>query len=219
MNCVFCLSELYLDEHFAAPFQDFRHLEGTHFYCDPQAEKQLRKTAQDQGPDGIHHIDLGDYHYISLFFLQEIQEPFSLVLFDHHPDDQPGALNQGMLSCGNWVKFARESLPQLHEVVWFGGPDAREPRPGLPVYVSIDLDVLSRDEFVTDWDQGAMTVEELRSRLERIRRSHRIIGVDVCGGLTRAQGASDADLKKNERIRTLISRDNMWSAFAADTCK
>lgn len=209
MNCIFYLSDVYPDEHFPGDFQDFRDLEGTRFYCAPEAEKRLSQSIHALGPDGIHHIDLGDYHYLSLLWMREIREPFSLVLFDHHPDDQPGALDQGMLSCGNWVKFARETLPELRELVWYGGPDSREPCAGLPVYVSVDLDVLDRNEFVTDWDQGSMSAAQLLARLERIRRSHRIIGIDVCGGLTRAQGAGDAELEKNARLRSLFN-NSRW---------
>lgn len=209
MNCIFCLSDVYLDEHFASGFQDFRDLEGTRFYCSPEAEERLGAQIRTLGPEGIHHIDLGDYHYLSLLWMREIREPFSLALFDHHPDDQPGALDQGMLSCGNWVKFARETLPMLRETVWYGGPDRGELRSGLPVYVSIDLDVLARDEFVTDWDQGSMTAAGLTALLDGIRRSHRIIGIDICGGLTRAQGAGDAELEKNARLRALLSNNTL----------
>ena len=205
MNCIFCLSELYFDEQLASGGQDFRRLEGTRFYCAPEAEKRLGKAVHALGPEGIHHIDIGDYHYLSLFWMREIREPFSLILFDHHPDDQPGALDQDMLSCGNWVKKARETLPRMREVVWIGGPEPRHPLPGLPVYVSIDLDVLDRSEFVTDWDQGTMKASELMACLDTIRKGHRIIGTDICGGLTRAQGASDRVLQQNARIRTLIS--------------
>ena len=67
----------------------------------------------------------------------------------------------------------------------------------MPVYLSIDLDVLSRDFARTDWDQGDMTLEELSSAVSALTASRRILGVDLCGGNTPEKGASPADLALN----------------------
>lgn len=77
--------------------------------------------------------------------------------------------------------------------------------PGIPVYVSIDLDVLSRDFARTNWDQGVMTIVQLESLLRSVAASHEILGVDICGGLTREKGASDADLEVNAGTRRRLA--------------
>ncbi len=53
----------------------------------------------------------------------------------------------------------------------------------LPLYISIDKDVLSRKVLKTNWDQGVMTEAELRRELRFFVMSPalRILGMDVCG--------------------------------------
>ena len=69
--------------------------------------------------------------------------------------------------------------------------------PGIPVYVSVDTDVFTKDYARTDWDQGCMTLAQMEAVLTKVARSHEILGVDICGGLTREKGASDGDLELN----------------------
>ncbi len=53
----------------------------------------------------------------------------------------------------------------------------------LPVYISIDKDVLSRKVLRTNWDQGIMTEAEFRHELDRFTMEPdiHILGVDICG--------------------------------------
>ena len=53
----------------------------------------------------------------------------------------------------------------------------------LPVYISIDKDVLSRKVLRTNWDQGIMTESEFRHELDRFAMGPdiHILGVDICG--------------------------------------
>ena len=53
----------------------------------------------------------------------------------------------------------------------------------LPVYISIDKDVLSRKVLRTNWDQGIMTEAEFRHELDRFTTDPdiHILGVDICG--------------------------------------
>ena len=53
----------------------------------------------------------------------------------------------------------------------------------LPVYISIDKDVLSRKVMRTNWDQGIMTEAEFRCELDRFTMDPdiHILGVDICG--------------------------------------
>ena len=53
----------------------------------------------------------------------------------------------------------------------------------LPVYISIDKDVLSRKVLRTNWDQGIMTEAEFRHELDRFTMGPdiHILGVDICG--------------------------------------
>ena len=53
----------------------------------------------------------------------------------------------------------------------------------LPVYISIDKDVLSRKVLRTNWDQGIMTEAELHRELSRFTADPdiHILGADICG--------------------------------------
>ncbi|MBR6184461.1 MAG: arginase family protein [Bacteroidales bacterium] len=180
-------------------FADFSALEGTNCYCSEDSARAIRERIAGLPLHAVHAIGTGDYHYISLFWLERIGEPFQLVLFDHHPDDQPGAFDGGLLSCGSWVREARR-LPMLRADRWIRDAEdfpALAELPDLPVYLSIDLDVLSEEYARTDWDQGRMTLEELKRALRAVIGARRIIGVDLCGGNTPEKGASPDDLALN----------------------
>lgn len=176
---------------------DFTALEGTSLYCDDAAADAIRKRIAGLPAEGIHWIDTGDYHYLSLFWLEKISEPFELILFDNHPDDQPTAFGEGLLSCGSWVAEARRRLPCLKSCIWIKKTSDFKASEGLPVYLSIDKDVLSEDYARTDWDQGSMTIDELLALVCDISSHRRIIGIDICGGKTISKGATATDLSIN----------------------
>lgn len=188
---------------------DFSALEGTNCYCSEESAAQIRQAISGLPLCAVHKIGTGDYHYITLFWLERIEEPFTLVLFDNHPDDQPTAFSPDTLSCGSWVSESRK-LPHCVNSIWINTPEntwGREPVAALPgVYISIDLDVLSREYARTDWDQGTMTLDELIEAIEEIKKSSRIFGVDICGGLTPQKGATDDDLALNARTEEAIIR-------------
>ena len=200
------MSDLLLDEGFvpgAGPsVVDCRDLDGTNCYCSDEALEELRERLSAVPLDAVHWIDSGDYHYLSALFLERIGEDFELILLDNHPDDQAPAFGgPGALSCGSWVAWSRDRLPFFRQSTGVRGPRSAGM---LPVYVSLDLDILSADEFVTDWDQGIMSFGELLGGLRKLFSGRRIIGIDVCGGLTVSKGATDSDLEKNLRLRTLL---------------
>ena len=80
---------------------------------------------------------------------------------------------------------------------------------GIPVYFSIDKDCLTRDFARTDWDQGSMRLAQMEAAISLIASSHPVLGVDVCGGITRAKGAKDEDFEVNlatdKRLAAILS--------------
>ena len=172
---------------------EFSHLTGCSCYCDEEAAGILRKEIRELPAEGIHFLDSGNYHYMSLFWLEKIDRPFRLVLFDNHTDMQPPAFG-GLLSCGGWAAEALETVPALKEVILVG-PDeeafsqtdaklrekvrflsgeklaglSKEEITGffseipgdLPLYLSVDKDVLCPEDAVTAWSQGDMKLKEL----------------------------------------------------------
>ena len=162
---------------------DCRSLEGTRCYLDDFAKEQLLNLMEAALSYGIHFIDSGNYHYLSLLWLSKINTDFNLILFDHHPDNQPP--NFGMItSCGGWVLEAVESLPHLQNVYTFGvgeSPDISQIPTDIPLYISIDKDVLSTDFAITDWDQGDMSITTMLNIISQLLSNRQIIGADICG--------------------------------------
>lgn len=182
-------------------FSDFRHIEGSTCYCSEEAADEIRHRISTLPLSALHLIGTGDFHYQTLFWLERIREPFSLLLVDNHPDDQPGAFGAELLSCGNWARQAKE-LPLLRGFAWIRA--SGDYRDGMlpaefPLYISVDLDILSRDFARTDWDQGEMSLPELVMMLRRITQEHSrgIIGADLCGGITPEKGGTPEDMEMN----------------------
>ena len=188
---------------------DCTDITGTNCYCDEEAQKELRTRMAPYPAAGIHFIDSGNYHYLSKLWAEKLAEPYSLVLFDHHPDMQPPRF-EGMLSCGGWVRSLLEENRWLQHVHIIGASAALQteaqgygerlhyitedeavslPQPGKnlfataeeKIYLSIDKDVLATSEVHTNWDQGRMTLRQLTHLLHRIFSEAQVIGADVCG--------------------------------------
>ena len=187
-------------------------IEGTVCYCDAAAEAEIRRRLAPEADAGIRWIDSGDYHYVTKILAEFQQEPFVLVLVDNHPDDQEPAFG-GVLSCGSWVKALRESQPML-QAVWTLGPDHRirgpkvdreledgiddllEALEGQRVYLSIDKDVLRREESRTDWSQGSYALETLAGWIRKLLKMN-VVAIDLCGEFAPSKGATPEDLRIN----------------------
>ena len=188
-------------------------LSGCNCYCDAEASDRIRKEIQAFTGKGLHFIDSGNYHYMTRLWLEKLQIPFRLLVFDNHTDMQPPAFG-GLLSCGGWIAASLEELPLLQEVLLVGPdeeaytqvePDLQqkvlflsreklstmttEEKEGffnnlsedLPLYVSVDKDVLCKGDASTTWSQGDMHLSELMSFLELVLERQNILGMDVCG--------------------------------------
>lgn len=216
---------------------DVQELSGCNCYCDDEAKETLENLIREFPAEGIHFLDSGNYHYVSLLWLKKIQEPFCLVLFDNHTDMQPPAFG-GLLSCGGWVAEAIEELPLLWEVI-LAGPDQdafdqtdpmlrkkvrflsrekiktakkegtdffRNLPKDIPVYISVDKDVLCPEDASTSWSQGDMRIDELEGYLREIFDGRRVLGMDVCG-----ECDSLDDCSKNETGNRMLK--NIWKEW------
>ena len=69
-----------------------------------------------------------------------------------------------------------------------------------PVYLSIDKDVISRDELVTNWDQGQLSIENILQFVRALVITEKkcfgrdMLAVDICGEC--APDQEDCDLGK-----------------------
>lgn len=211
---------------------DFQKLQGVNCYCTPEAEAAIKEKIRDLPVQGIHFLDSGNYHYLSKFWLEKIQEPFSLLVFDNHTDMQEAAFF-GLLSCGSWAGEVLDTHELLSHIC-VAGPGLKDFReykgqawakltricreelsdggeeilrefletdPDLPLYISIDKDVLRKEEARTNWDQGELALDQLLKLLELIFEKRKVIGADICGENPpdTARPISGEDLQINSR--------------------
>jgi arginase family enzyme len=215
-----------------AEWIDCKNIPGTFGYCDSSAAELIKRKIQKYTPYGIHFIDSGNFHYISKFWTDKIETPFSLCVFDHHTDMQRSLFND-ILSCGNWIKTALDTNLNLKKVIIIGPDDKllenidikykdrlilysqnelshKETWHKLafehvtePVYLSIDKDLLDQNSAITDWDQGNLSLNDLKSLLHIIIEKETIIGVDICGEYT-----DMLSLISNHEIRDINNKSN-----------
>ncbi len=185
-------------------------IKNTNKYCERKSLVSISKRLKKRKDRGITFIGSGNYHYVTYLLMSEVQDPFTLVLFDHHTD-MMDAPCESLVTCGSWVLKSLEKLPMLKKVVIIGTRE--DLMKSIPqnlnkkvlvfseedvgqadikkhiklaistddVYVSIDKDVLEESEAVTNWDQGNMKLIQLLNLIKSIAINKRICGIDVCG--------------------------------------
>ena len=194
-------------------YLDLQGIRGTDMYCTPEAAQEIRTQIRGFGPQGIHFLDSGNYHYVSALFVEQIKEDFTLVLIDHHTDMQK-PMAEDLLSCGGWAANLADSCEKLKQILVIGPPAEsmteielvhREKlltiseeevlsggwrtaseglRKDLPVYISIDRDALDPAFACSNWDQGRLTPDHITEILEKILGERKLIGADLCGELS-----------------------------------
>ena len=102
----------------------------------------------------------------------------------------------------NKVRFlSRESLREMteqHKKTFF-----EEISNDLPLYISVDKDVLRPGDAVTAWSQGDMKVQELEAALRAVCRHQSPAGMDVCG-----EYDAEEDGTCNDRVNGMLL--NVW---------
>lgn len=120
---------------------DCTKIVGTDCYCDDDAIKEINELIDNAesssksecnriienrdnstNAPAIHFFDNGNYHYMSKLWTDRVQEPFTLIVFDHHPDMQPPRFG-GILSCGGWVKEVLDNNKFVQNVIIIGVKD------------------------------------------------------------------------------------------------
>lgn len=145
---------------------DCTKIVGTDCYCDDDAIKAINEMidnaesgciSENRGNSGnvptIHFFDNGNYHYMSKLWTDRIQHPFTLIVFDHHPDMQPPRFG-GILSCGGWVLEVLENNEFIQNVVIIGVKDELVETVREEFSQAGDTEILNKVIFVKESELG-----------------------------------------------------------------
>lgn len=83
-----------------------------------------------------------------------------------------------------------------------------------PVYISIDKDVLRKQDAITDWSNGDMTLMQLQAVLRIIYAHEKVIGIDITGECSATldyfSELEDAEINNeaNEELLRMILEEN-----------
>lgn len=211
---------------------NLKDLSGTYCFCETTTLQQLNLRLNPTLPQLIY-IGSGNYHYVTYLALRRINQPFTLILFDHHSDLLPTP-DSNIISCGSWLYWALTKLPQLKKAIIIGMNDRYMPKLPLKilhkvrwvthqqiknddqwsyrwmneihtpfVYISIDKDVLSEQDVLTNWDHGDMRIDQLMQLLETIVSRYRVVGIDVCG-----EPKLENDLTFKPQLKRMIHKNS-----------
>ena len=200
-------TEIYEKQDFYKNFDykifENKKLSGVRGYMDEESGKYLLNEIKNTGElSALHFLDSGNYHHLSRLYIDLIKQPFDLIVYDNHTDMQFSAFGN-ILSCGSWIADAYKTCKNIHNIIIIGANeqyiqdcefrnddkiifadsifDVQIAGNNLPIYISIDKDVLSVEEFASDWDQGKMSVINLTEELKHLIKNCKILGTDICG--------------------------------------
>ena len=178
----FSLSGIYESEGYAweqaGKIWDLRELRGTDGYLDPETEQFLeaelgRKKETDMQPPALLPVlSCGSWIRDAAGAYQNIK---------------------GICVIGPPEASVRETEAMEH--VWFVTQEELDDGSGaakikeifashagtFPVYLSVDKDILSKEELDTNWDQGNVRVDELLSLAKDCLAGRKVLAVDLCG--------------------------------------
>ena len=76
----------------------------------------------------------------------------------------------------------------------------------IPLYISVDKDILSEEVFQANWDQGSLPAERLEEWIRAFKKKFRLIGLDLCGEPAGMMpDASSSEYTKSEAINKRLA--------------
>ncbi len=179
---------------------DLREISGTKYMCSFENLKVIEKRIP-IFRRSINFLGKSDYHYLTYLFLKRIETSFILVLIDHHYDVKETF--EDYISCGSWLLEVMK-LKNLKKLIFINSKEGLEKRfkkikIDLPIYISIDKDILDKSYINTNWDQGDFSLEDLFQVISFFLY-HDILGIDICG----EPSFNIYEYKKSEEINLRI---------------
>ena len=175
---------------------DCTKIVGTDCYCDDDAIKEINESIDNAetcdksecsienrgnstSAPAIHFFDNGNYHYMSKLWTDRVQEPFTLIVFDHHPDMQPPRFG-GILSCGGWVKEVLDNNKFIQKVIIIGVKDELIETVREELSQSGEANILEKVTFIKESKLSTLSFQSsLSSFVSRLSSQHSLyISID-----------------------------------------
>ena len=175
---------------------DCTKIVGTDCYCDDDAIKEINESIDNAetcnksecsienrdnsiNAPAIHFFDNGNYHYMSKLWTDRVQEPFTLIVFDHHPDMQPPRFG-GILSCGGWVKEVLDNNKFVQNVIIIGVKDELVETVREELSQSGESSILDKVTFIRESELSTLSFQSsLSSFVSRLSSQHSLyISID-----------------------------------------
>ena len=200
---------------------DCTKIEGTDCYCDDEAQATLHKMmdeaiakASAESAPGIHFFDNGNYHYMSKLWTDHVQEPFDLVVFDHHPDMQPPRF-EGILSCGGWVLEVLKNNPFVQSVTLIGVADHLVDEVKAELSQASDDHILGRVQFVKESELATLGTQRIAESSTPIYIS---IDKDALSTSEAATNWDQGSLTYEQLVSTLTALAQNHKILGIDIC-
>ena len=147
--------------------------------CDSIIENRDNSTNDIAPQPSIHFFDNGNYHYMSKLWTDRVQEPFTLIVFDHHPDMQPPRFG-GILSCGGWVKEVLDNNKFVQNVIIIGVKDELIETVREELSQSGESSILDKVTFIRESELNTLSFQSsLSSFVSRLSSQHSLyISID-----------------------------------------
>ncbi|MEN3012471.1 MAG: hypothetical protein ABDH34_06280 [Dictyoglomus thermophilum] len=212
---LFCFDDTYFNQRNLVRFGkviDLRGFKQVRYLCSYDRLKELEKFVN--SISGIKFLGKSDFHYFTYLFVKSINIKFNLVVIDHHVDLK--STFEGYISCGSWLRDVMK-ISSLNKIFLFTSDNntgenndklvviskdfktLKNMMGGLPIYVSIDKDILDKKCLNTNWEQGNMDIKEFFNLLNFLSQFD-MIGVDVCG----EPDFNLAEYEKSEKLNLMI---------------
>ncbi|MCS7203494.1 MAG: hypothetical protein NZ809_03495 [Thermodesulfovibrio sp.] len=147
----------------------------------------------------ICFIGKGEYHYVSFVLLKRLRFPFVLTVVDNHLDMKYS--EKGFVRCDSWVYWAAK-LKNVKRIYFINSSNIKRIfKTYLPVYMSIDKDILDKKYLNTRWTQGNVSLEELCNFIYYFFKKNTLLGIDICG---EPDFEDLEEIKKSEKINLTI---------------
>lgn len=190
---------------------DLRALTQVKYLCSYDKLEEIGKVVSSE--KGIKFLGKSDFHYLTYLFVRNIKANFNFIVIDHHVDFK-NTFN-GYISCGSWLRDVLK-LPLVEKIFLITSDNNTTEVPNkliivnkfsilediikrLPIYISIDKDILGKEYLNTNWEQGNMDLDEFLNLLNFLSHFN-VIGVDVCG----EPDFNLAEYKKSEQLNLMI---------------